>query len=52
MSFWNFLICFYIGTELTKPCLASRARKLVLFCFYYSTTAIADDIVTVNTKLK
>ena len=39
--FWNFLVSFivYIAVKLMTPsCLASRARNLVLFCFYFSTT--------------
>ena len=35
-----------------KPCLASRARNLVLFCFYFSTTAIAEDFCYSQCKIQ
>ena len=35
-----------------KPCLASRARNLVLFCFYFSTTATAEDFCYSQCKIQ
>ena len=35
-----------------KPCLASRTRNLVLFCFYFSTAAIAEDICYSQCKIQ
>ena len=40
LNFLDYIV--YIGVELMKSCLASRARNSVLFCFYFSTTAIAE----------
>ena len=52
--YWNFLVlCIvYIGAEVMKLCLASRARNLVLFCFYFSTTAIAEDVCYSQCKIQ
>ena len=51
--FWNYLILFvYIGAKLMKPCFASRARNLVLFCFYFSTAAIAEDFCYSQCKIQ
>ena len=44
LKFLGILSIVYIGAELMKLCLVSRARNLVLFCFYFSTTAIAEDV--------
>ena len=50
----KFLILFivYIGAEHIKLCLASRARNLVLFCFYFSTTAIAENFCYSQCKIQ
>ena len=42
----------YIGAELMKPCLGSRARNLVLFCFYFSSTVIAEDFCYCQWKIQ
>ena len=35
-----------------KPCLASRVINLVLFCFYFSTTVIAEDFCYIKCKIQ
>ena len=50
--FYNFLILFIvcIGAELMKSCLASRARNLEWFCFYFSTAAILENFCYIQCK--
>ena len=55
IEIWNVLKFFdvvYIGAELMKPCLAGRAKNVVLFCFYVSTTAIAEDFSYSQCKIQ
>ena len=48
----SILFIVYIGAEHIKLCLASRARNLVLFCFYFSTTAIAENFCYSQCKIQ
>ena len=52
--FWHFFLLFivYIVAKLMKPCLSSRARNLVLFGFYFSTAAIAEDFSYSQCKIQ
>ena len=52
--FWHFFLLFivYIVAKLMKPCLSSRARNLVLFGFYFSTAAIAEDFCYSQCKIQ